>query len=1745
MLAFRTDAGATFMCQADFTQGGYCNIDFTDASGMVVPFHLSLRQPEQLAVINRKDAAGWRLERAIPVPLDGAKGCAVHLRFARLYVEVTLDNVRIGRFGRWPVPDPQAPRRMRRGVGRLHTIAGVIAWSGLDPASIRLDCPTLVAPGSGTNGGGGAGTSAGTMPVVIRPQPGFGDLRACLTDQLALRLSGLPPRQKPADEKIPDAKHGAVPSTTTADSLQDDDSSALHLHLDGLSDAIAFLPHPHPYLRRTAQGLVSDIRIGALLPGRLWRAAPTVTNMVGNTPDAGGHSAPTGTPTETPGGADSVNGDIRDGRGGVVAQVTLSRADLARHITTLARTGPLASFRLNLDRAPWIGSSDPLAMLQIIDHVHGARLWLLLDAGARQAIYQVSQMFGLSAMLEDIVQPQDGAQPQDGMMPQDAPLSVAAPGPRSDPPPRQQVSDLPDALAPPPLSRLEQVQRAFNSTLRAEPQTDPIALLHRLLEATPLELAQRQTLFLSLSEWFCLNADPLDLAQLARSQCIDPRDPRIISPLHDHVTPKDGARYTAEQNAALARIWTQESAWSRSAMIPFLYSAQHWDSLRKLLWSLVAPHQGWALTPPIGWLIREMLHNPPAALDEKSREELIYGFLGILDEWAQDYWARTACQWMTKAAASLLLHHESFTQYLQISVTTSVLRAYGLSPGFWQAISGQAEHETGARNTQRGNREAISPHNVVPHTVLPVRAAFAQLAALIAGTAPEAVSPEAMSHETWSFERRRQIAQCLAVFRQWGCADLSQFERDLLGPARIALPEGQAPQLADLAQITGGTEGIGGMDEAALRWMAFPHILTHQAFNKQAFNPLETVPQADIPVATGPRPADDAGPHTGQVVQSRFDPQSDPLYEIAPDVVQLAAEGLPQHWAGVEVHPYARLMRQTGARAATLCQHLTGAFATRPEPDRQGAAKAYRALHHAAGHASGTRRQDPVATLHDLIPALQMLDTARSGHLGQALMLGIVTACLRVPKTLPRTETLPEKFPEQDAAPMPGDEDAVSTVLDAALAWLTARWQSAPLPDGAATAHAAPRSALVTCLCQAALNPAHRAVADRLSMIYATWLPLLTEMPDSGPDSGADSDSASGPALAELHAQANPLFDTIVTVFSCARYLDDRIPALRAGWLSELRALGIPYVIIVGGGDGSLRGDVLHLDAPDDYEGLPQKTLATLRWIHGRTRFARMLKIDDDCFLNAPAFFHGLSYLMADYYGRPLTRVPGQMDRRWHMAKSRSDRGRMELDKSPEPSAYADGGSGYALSRRAMAAALQMADSPAGRALASVSFMEDKLLGDLLTRAGIWPQGQDHRVTVLRQSRPGGPLVSQWENGFLPFGGTPDGGNSRPGADIRVAHLDGHDRQAQVLAGRDRPLPLPAKVWPSIQALRLGAGSNALDLMCSAQHLARVNAASVAVVACMRNERAMLPAFLNHYRGLGVGGFLIADNGSDDGTLDYLLDQPDVVTFGVDTPYKLSHYGVAWQQALMSNFRSNRWSLVADADELLFWRMDQGGSLPDLLAEPEFADADAARIYMLDMYPTGPLHEADFSTDSPFDQADHVDRVPFLTNSGARGPYSDAPIYTSALRHRLLPGSRAELFVAQKIALLKYRPWMRLSAGLHFVANTRLARRELMFAHFKYNAAFHAKAQAEVARQQHFNNAEEYRKYLALLSEGRDVLYDPAHSVHWQDCGLVRDLCAAGTAPAPFAPPLPQASPLLESSPLPEAPGRQVPGKRH
>jgi hypothetical protein len=127
------------------------------------------------------------------------------------------------------------------------------------------------------------------------------------------------------------------------------------------------------------------------------------------------------------------------------------------------------------------------------------------------------------------------------------------------------------------------------------------------------------------------------------------------------------------------------------------------------------------------------------------------------------------------------------------------------------------------------------------------------------------------------------------------------------------------------------------------------------------------------------------------------------------------------------------------------------------------------------------------------------------------------------------------------------------------------------------------------------------------------------------------------------------------------------------------------------------------------------------------------------------------------------------------------------------------------------------------------------------------------------------------------------------------------------------------------------------------------------VYSTLRNERIRLPHFLRYYRDMGVNHFLIVDNDSDDGSRDYLAEQPDVSLWTTRHSYKRSRFGVDWLNWLQFKYGHDHWCLVVDPDEFFVYPFCDTRPLRALT---DWLDASSIKSFsamLLDMYPKGPF----------------------------------------------------------------------------------------------------------------------------------------------------------------------------------------------
>ena len=291
------------------------------------------------------------------------------------------------------------------------------------------------------------------------------------------------------------------------------------------------------------------------------------------------------------------------------------------------------------------------------------------------------------------------------------------------------------------------------------------------------------------------------------------------------------------------------------------------------------------------------------------------------------------------------------------------------------------------------------------------------------------------------------------------------------------------------------------------------------------------------------------------------------------------------------------------------------------------------------------------------------------------------------------------------------------------------------------------------------------------------------------------------------------------------------------------------------------------------------------------------------------------------------------------------------------------------------------------------------------------------------------------------------------------------------------------------------------------------------LLAILRNEMYFLPAFLAHYRRLGVERFVFLDDRSDDGSFKYLLQQPDtvVVNSGRSVGHKVEHppsmfaavrnsrIEFLWRSLLHDMFAQDRWALQVDLDE--FIHLPRRATFQDLVTKLDEQGTRALWAVMLDVYPkdiaTFTENEKsarlDMSATWYFDGERHLrlrqDRPPKMVYPGAR-----ARLYGEHGLDKLYPvlGVRKHDRISRLLRKLRLRrtplrynnilkpALLKWGDGCYFKdphhTNLSASRRYLLpIQHFRFSGSLGQKMGMALSEKNHFLDSSDYRLLMELL----------------------------------------------------------------
>jgi glycosyltransferase involved in cell wall biosynthesis len=213
----------------------------------------------------------------------------------------------------------------------------------------------------------------------------------------------------------------------------------------------------------------------------------------------------------------------------------------------------------------------------------------------------------------------------------------------------------------------------------------------------------------------------------------------------------------------------------------------------------------------------------------------------------------------------------------------------------------------------------------------------------------------------------------------------------------------------------------------------------------------------------------------------------------------------------------------------------------------------------------------------------------------------------------------------------------------------------------------------------------------------------------------------------------------------------------------------------------------------------------------------------------------------------------------------------------------------------------------------------------------------------------------------------------------------------------------------------------------------------------VRDEVARLPDILRHHRYLGVERFFVVDNGSVDGSLEFMQDQSDVHVYRTTESFSANNLGLTWLQKLMDE-HSTYWCLLIDADELFIYPRYEHQDLPAFCNRLDRLDAEGVFAILIDMY-----------SDRPVLQTRHTRSEQLTETCPFFDPYGYSSIPAASFPHvQIYGGARARVFgyegqfTLSKIPFVRWRRGMDYLIGTHGITPIRMAPGLAALLHFKF-----------------------------------------------------------------------------------------------
>lgn len=268
------------------------------------------------------------------------------------------------------------------------------------------------------------------------------------------------------------------------------------------------------------------------------------------------------------------------------------------------------------------------------------------------------------------------------------------------------------------------------------------------------------------------------------------------------------------------------------------------------------------------------------------------------------------------------------------------------------------------------------------------------------------------------------------------------------------------------------------------------------------------------------------------------------------------------------------------------------------------------------------------------------------------------------------------------------------------------------------------------------------------------------------------------------------------------------------------------------------------------------------------------------------------------------------------------------------------------------------------------------------------------------------------------------------------------------------------------------------------------------LICVQKNDSLRIKNFIQYHRALGIRNFAIIDNGSNDGSFEWLKLQQDVFLFKTSAEYS-SQNRDGWINRLLAYFGDKKWYIVLDSDELLTYEDCEHRNINELLLFLSKMKISRARAMMLDMYAkTGYFENGDVN--SYLEEC-----VYFDINTYTTGPWD---------YHCILNGGPRKRLFDLDVMLTKY-PLFYLNQGevqyqshaLFPLSKNFVSPCYLVIRHYKFLPGDMEKYNRIAKEGNYYNGSIEYKKYIQVMNSSELPFFYDA-SVKYESSASLRSI---------------------------------------